>query len=132
MSDPRFPGHCFVCGKETFNIIRRHKEGPLKGEPAQIGKPLKNAMRCELLLMSGRRMPVTVHDFCVDPLAGDLPKHWKTIMGAFRYEETTRHCRNVRVRTQRQQQASDDFMAELVNDVPLGVLSVERVQEMAR
>ena len=132
MSDPRFAGHCFVCGEPTFDIVRKHTSGLMKGEPSQIGKPLKTAVRCELLLVSGRRMPVTVHDKCVAALGADMPKHWKTIMLAFKHEEDTRHLRKVQARTPVQQKACDEFMTDLVNDVPLGVLNAENLLEMAR
>lgn len=132
MSDPRFAGHCFVCGGPTFEVIRKHVDGPMKGEPSQLGKPLKDATRCELILISGRRMPVTVHEKCVEMLGDDLPKHWKTIMRAFKHEEDTRALRKVSPRTPAQQKAHDDFMTDLVNDVPLGVLNAENLPGMAR
>lgn len=133
MSDPRFAGHCFVCGCETHEIKRVHpQEHPLAGEPSQIGRPMAEATRCELLLVSGRRMPVTVHADCVAALEADLPKHWKTIMGAFRHEEVTRQHRKVKQRTPRQQLTCDAFMDGLVVDVPLGVLNAESWREIVR
>lgn len=133
MNDPRFQGHCFVCGKPTWEILREApKDSPLAGEPIKLGKPLKDAVRCELVLLSGRRVSVTVHSYCSDLLEKNLSKHWKTILAATKYEEDTRPHRKVRPRTDAQQKAVDDFNAKLATDVPLGVLTVEKWSELPR
>ena len=120
-------GHCFICGEVIFDIVRRHTRGALNGEPAQIGKPHADARRCELVLVSGRRMPITVHEKCVPEFEANLSTHWKTIMRAFKYEDDTRTHRKVKKRRKKAQAAHEEFMNRLVNDVPLGILNVRPV-----
>ena len=79
-------GHCTLCDKEVFEIIRRYpsylpngSDHPYANEPMKVGKPLPDAKRVSFVLLDGSRCDLT---FCSTCEPGKLSDMWKLCIDA--------------------------------------------------
>lgn len=79
------PGHCSKCDTQVYEVLRRAKDGT----PAQIGKPLSNAMKATFALVNGTQMDLTLCDTCLADLATtDYPFLWNRVMDGWAKQGT--------------------------------------------
>lgn len=63
MSSHKIAGCCSVCDAPCFEVLERYTQGPRRGEPKVLGRPLPGARRVTVARMSGRQTDWT---FCGD------------------------------------------------------------------
>lgn len=124
---PKVPGCCTLCGEPCFDIqtVWPHDD-PRAGQPRRIGQAHEDALRADLVLIDGTRTTVTVHARCFDGLDALLPAVWRAMLERMRWERKAHRLLKQAPFSPAQHAHADAVNLELVFNVPLGVLAVER------
>lgn len=131
MTTPKRPGCCSHCGVEVYEVVTRYPEGPLHRYPRELGKPLPTARLIHYVLTSGVRASITSCEVCVATLCdpASFAAIWQKVIQTFAFEERddVRAAMPSAPRTTEQKQANRTGILQLMNNPPLGVISVTKL-----
>lgn len=83
----KIPGYCTLCETPVQEIISKHTNGKLKGQPIKLGPWLENAWRISYLMSDGAIADITFCENCRD---GDFDEIRETYTERFLWEEENR------------------------------------------
>lgn len=127
LSERRMGACCPITGLELVEVLSYHPDGhPLAGEPAKLGKPLDCARRATLALADGSMMQISVHESAVDEILPNLCAIWRRLKASTRHQRRSHRAFGQRPFTPEQNQFADASNCAANDNVPLGVLCVER------
>lgn len=121
------PGHCWLSGKECFEIKAVYaNDHPLAGHVLRVGNPMPEAWRVTLLLMDGKIMNITVHEECLETIPEHLNELWHLICEkeVFSYQ----HCKDAdhTIDDDKAKSAYESTAKLIANNPPLGIVNMVR------
>jgi len=120
-------GLCSVCGEACFEVLETFPKGhPLAGTPKRTGQPNDDAMRVTLVMANGSLGVVTVREQYLPDLHVHLPAIWADVKARTRIDRKAHRVFGQQAFTAAQHAQADLDNLQFNDNIPLGVLCVER------
>ena len=121
------PGNCSVSGEPCFDVLETWADGhPLAGTPKRLGKAHDTAMCVTLVLTDGTTAYITVHRDYLADLHLHLPAVWRACKERTLFDRKHHLAFGSPDFSPEQAAQMDEYNLKMNDNVPLGVLCVER------
>lgn len=129
----RHPGFCKVCGEPSYAFERQFPIGhPLAGRPIQLGRPMSDVVRVNLVLSDGSWATIVVHQKCVDDIGPEmLPALWRDVLETTKFEHDNRALLGSKPLRPDQEKHLQKTLRKMASTIPLGVSCITPMEKRA-
>ena len=122
-------GCCTLCGQEMYEVSRRWPQGhPYASEARQVGRPKMPIIRQHFVQTNGKIAVFSFCDACFEHVHEKIVEIWAKALAAFDYERRHRVAIGMQPLDQKQTEAQNAMLRELVAHPIVGVIATERIE----
>lgn len=122
-------GCCTLCDQEIYEVSRRWPQGhPYAGEIRQVGRPKMPVIRQTFVQTNGKIAVISFCRACAAQANEKVVEIWGKALAAFAYERRHRVAIGMQPLDQKQTEAQDSMLRELVAHPIVGIIATERIE----